>query len=239
MDLVTIPVARDPGPTIVRVGCDIGQKQDFSAIVVTEEERRADLPHYLVRSIERLPLGTSYPHVVDRVEEIMERLILKAQPRRGPRLFSVELILDATGAGLPVADMLSERDLSPKLVIFTGSDRVSQQPHGVVSVGKAWMVSRMQVLLQSQRLHLPRTVEAATLAKELTDYRVNVSDRGHASFDAKSGAHDDLVIALGLSCGIERSAARATSRNYIRDPDLTRDQERAQWNQTRRRLAGR
>lgn len=217
MDLVTIPVVRDPGQTIVRVGVDVGQRQDFTAICVTEQESRLDLPHYLARSIERLSLGTTYPDVVDRVAEIMERLKLKAQPRRGPRLFAVELILDATGVGLPIGDMLRERGLDPRLVLFTGSDTVNQQPQGVVTVGKAWMVGRMQVLLQSHRLHLPRTVEAGILAKELRDYRIEVNAHANASFNAKSGAHDDLVIALGCPAGSsgppDGSRAGATSED--------------------------
>lgn len=164
----------------------------------------------------------------------------RAQPRRGPRLFSVELILDATGVGLPIGDMLRERGLAPRLVLFTGSDTVNQQPQGVVSVGKAWMVGRMQVLLQSRRMRLPRTVEAAILARELQEYQITVNEHAHASFNAKVGSHDDLVISLGLSCGIEQSAERATSRRYVDgDPDLTRDQQRGQWNRTRRRLAER
>jgi hypothetical protein len=234
LDTLTFPT-RDPGQTIVRVGADVGQRQDYSALVVTEEERRLDLPHYLVRSIERLPLGTPYPAVVDRIAEIVERLERRARPRLGPRLFTTELILDATGVGLPIGDMLRERGLDVRLVLFTGSDKLTMQPQGVTMVGKAWLVSRMQVLLQSQRLHLPRTVQAGTLAKELLDYRIDVSDAGHASFNAKSGAHDDLVIALGLSCGVERSAGRVTSSSYVsREPTpQERLQERGRWERQR------
>lgn len=214
-DPVTIPPVRDPGPSIVRVGADIGQKQDYTAIVVTEEERRAELPHYVVRSLERLPLGTSYPRVVDRVEEIMATLETRAKPRLGPRRFTVELIVDVTGIGLAIADMLRERDLTPKMATFTGSDKLTVHPQGAVSVGKGWMVGRLQVLLQGGRLHLPRTVEAGILARELMDYEISVSDTAHASFNAKSGSHDDLVIALGLTCGIDRTAAKVTSRSYV------------------------
>lgn len=110
--------------------------------------------------------------------------------------------------------MVRERGLDPRLVLFTSSDRVNDLPQGVVAVGKGWMVSQMQVLLQGQRLHLPRTVEAGILATELMDYEITVNDHANASFNAKSGSHDDLVIALGLSCGIERSAGRASSRRY-------------------------
>lgn len=223
IDSMTFPV-RDPGMTIVRVGVDVGQRQDYSAIVVCEQEMRGDLPHYLVRSIERLPLGTPYPLVVDRIEDVMRKLELRGLPRLGPRLFRVELILDATGVGLPLGDMLRERGLNPRLVLFTGSDKVTDAPGGVHMVGKGWMVGRMQVLLQGQRLHLPRSVEAGILTRELMSYEIRVNDHANASFNAKSGSHDDLVIACGLSCGIERSAGRASSKSYVNeDRDLQRD----------------
>lgn len=98
-----------------------------------------------------MPLGTPYPQVADRIVEVMERLEQRSWPRRGPQLFSVELVIDATGVGLPVGDMLRERGLDPRLVLFTGSDKLTIQPQGVVSVGKAWLVGRIQVLLQGQR----------------------------------------------------------------------------------------
>lgn len=174
--------------------------------MVTEEEQRLDLPHFLARSIERLPLGTPYPALVDRVEAIMEKLERRARPRLGPRLLRVELILDATGVGLAIGDMLRERGLDPRLVLFTVSDRITIQLRAVTMVGKAWLVGRMQVLLQGQRLHLPLTVKAGTLARELLAYETTVNEHANASFNAKAGSHDDLVIAVGLSCGIERSA---------------------------------
>ncbi len=231
-------ITNDPGETIVRVGVDIGKRQDHSAIIITEEVKRFALPHYLVRSIERLPLGTAYPAVVDRIVRVMNGLQAKGSPRFGPRRFTVELILDATGVGLPIGDMVRERGLDPKLVLFTGSDKVNDLPHGVVNVGKAWMVGRMQVLLQGKRLHLPTSPEATVLVKELMVYEISVSDTAHVSFNAKSGKHDDLVIALGLSCGIERSAARATSRSYLhREP--TREEVFRQRDRVRQRLSER
>jgi len=182
-------LTRDVGPSIVRVGVYVGKHQDYSAIVVTEQVRRDDLPHSLVRSIERLELGTAYPAVVDRVALVMERLHARAVPRYGPRRFAVDLILDATGVGLPIADMLRERGLSPRFVLFTGSDKTAEHPNDVATVSKGWLVSRMQVLLQGQRLHLPRTVEAGVLVKELKDYRISVNDRAHASYPALAAFH--------------------------------------------------
>ena len=67
-------------------------------------------------------------------------------------------------------------------------------------LGKGYLVSRLQVLLQNHRLRLPRTAEATVLAQELLDYEIRVDPDGDAKFGAfKVGKHDDLVTALGLA----------------------------------------
>ena len=42
--------------------------------------------------------------------------------------------------------------------------------------GKAWLVSRLQVLLQTGCILLPRTSEADALTRELLDYEIKVSE---------------------------------------------------------------
>lgn len=150
----------------------------------------------------------------------------------------VELEIDATGVGFAVGAIWRESGLHPRLVLFTGSDKVNQLPQGVVTVGKAWLVGRMQVLLQGQRLHLPRTVEAGQLTKELMDYEIHVNQHANAQFNARSGSHDDLVIGLGLSCGIDRSPTKVSSRSYLEPGGETlEDALRDRW--VRRQDAGR
>ena len=58
----------------------------------------------------------------------------------------------------------------------------------------------MQALLQSGRLHLPRTAEAQALADELLNYEIKVSEDANDRYGAfRVGKHDDLVTALGLA----------------------------------------
>ncbi len=67
-------------------------------------------------------------------------------------------------------------------------------------LGKAWLVSRMQALLQGGLLHLPNTSEAEQLGRELLDYEIRVSEDANDRYGAFSvGTHDDLVTALGLA----------------------------------------
>ena len=67
-------------------------------------------------------------------------------------------------------------------------------------LGKAWLVSRIKVLLQCGRLHLPKTPVAEAMKDELLDYEIRINEDANERYGAfKVGAHDDLVTALGLA----------------------------------------
>ena len=186
----------------ITIGVDIGQKRDPTAICVAETERREIEKrietHYLIRHLERLRLGTPYPQVVERIARITDQVRARTGERRA-------VFVDATGVGGPVVDLLRERVQSDVIVpvTFTAGDRRTEtweDGHLRVSLGKAQMVSRLQALLQCGRLHLPRTREAGVLTGELLDYELRVDQDGHETFGAfRTGAHDDLVTALGLA----------------------------------------
>lgn len=62
------------------------------------------------------------------------------------------------------------------------------------------LVSKLQALLHAGQLKIPRAMpEAAVLVRELQDFRVRYTDAGNATFNAREGAHDDLVLALALA----------------------------------------
>lgn len=176
------------------IGVDIGQKVDPTAIVVVQPEWREDVIHFLVRHLERLPLRTTYPAVADRLVNLQTAIDKDNKEAR------CTFWVDATGVGQPVVDLLRSKKLKIKAVYITGGDRRREETDALY-LPKALLVSRLQVLLQSERIHLPKTVEAEALAKELLDYEIHVSDDGADTYGAfKTGAHDDLVTALGLAC---------------------------------------
>jgi hypothetical protein len=185
------------------IGLDIGQRRDPTAICVAEAERRPvgkrmDF-HFLIRHLERLPLGTTYPVIAQRLVRIEGRLIQKtAQP---PDLF-----VDATGVGQPVVDLLQDELPRSRViaVYFTYGDRRTEEESDSVTLGKAYLVSRLQTLLQTGRLHLPRSREAEILAQELLDYQIRVDEKANERYgDFKVGSHDDLVTAMGLAVQAE------------------------------------
>ncbi len=174
---------------------------------------------FRVRQMKRLDLGTSYVAVARAVAQMIGNLwdFEKGLRQRGELLpydpqLPWDIWADATGVGRPVMDMLSEAlDADPKTrratlhpVVFTHGDRFQRggyEGSGDV-LGKAYLVSRLQVLLQHDRLKLPPGhPEAQVMARELKDYEIRVDERANDTYGAfKVGTHDDLVTALGLAC---------------------------------------
>ena len=185
------------------MGVDIGQKRDPTAICVAEpDDRRVEEGserHFLIRHLKRLPLGTPYPDVARRVGGIAAALTSKTG--RSPVLY-----VDATGVGTPIVDLLREQTPSGQSIVavfFTHGDRrIEDQAQGYrqLKLGKAFLVSRLQALLQCGRVHLPRTSEASALERELRDYEIRVDEDANDRYGAfRVGTHDDLVTALGLA----------------------------------------
>ena len=66
---------------------------------------------------------------------------------------------------------------------------------------KKELVASLQVLLQTRRLKVAKTLpEAATLVRELETFRVKVTEAANETFGAwREGQHDDLVLAVALA----------------------------------------
>jgi phage FluMu gp28-like protein len=173
------------------VGLDLGQRQDFSAVAVVEREEQRNMR---VRHLERLPLGTPYARVVSRVGEIMRHPAL-AQASR--------LVVDATGVGAPVVEML--RAFRPAFRVTAVTITAGEHANGR---GEEWHVPKkdlmagLQVLLENGQLKIPRKLlEAGALVRELTDIRLNPRSGGHVAMGAEGyGEHDDLALAVALAC---------------------------------------
>jgi len=88
--------------------------------------------------------------------------------------------------------------LTGKLTI-TGGRETSRHGPGW-SVPKGELVSKLQALLHAGELRIAASLpDAPVLLRELQDFRVRFSDAGNATFNAREGAHDDLVLALALA----------------------------------------
>jgi hypothetical protein len=153
-------------------------------------------PPLSVRHLERFPLGTPYPKVVERVSKLMH-----SSPLRERRDV---LLVDQTGVGAAVVDSLVEAGLDPMAISIHGGDRVTREPHkhNRLRVPKRDLIGAAQVLLQSGRLRIAEGLqEAETLRKELLNFKVKIDPKtAHDSYSHwREQDHDDLVLAVSMA----------------------------------------
>jgi hypothetical protein len=179
------------------IGLDLGQAQDYTAIVVVEKKEYMYEPkpaEYHVRHIERPPLGTPYPDIVERVKTIFTSPQLKGK---------TTLVVDKTGVGSPVVDMLKRAGLNPLVAItITGGNTVNKDDDGY-HVPKRDLVTNLQVLFQEGRIKVAKELKLSSiLVEELLNFKVKIDIKtAHDSYEAwREGAHDDLVLATALAC---------------------------------------
>lgn len=192
--------------------------------------------HYGVRELARYPLRTPYPEQVTRTAATLARLrdALPDPPRRPPagyRRPTVALVVDQTGVGAPVVDLLRAADLAGARlvpVVIHGGEATTMGEEGAWRVPKRVLASHLQVALQTRRLRVAGGLpEAATLVAELKNFRVTVSLSGHdgygAGADWREGNHDDIVLAVAMavwhgehglagSAALEEAFGRALAR---------------------------
>jgi hypothetical protein len=174
------------------------RREPSGVCVVETENRRGEkgqkVEHFVVRYLESLPAGTSFPAIADRCAEVAKAV----EKRTGSES---EIYIDATGFGAELVDEVKRRGEYRRVytVYFTHGDRRLEE-RGEVRLGKAWLVTRVQLLLQTHRLHLPKSQEAERLAQELIEYEVKVAPDANDRYGAfRVGTHDELVTALGLA----------------------------------------
>jgi hypothetical protein len=195
-------------------GLDLGQSQDHTALALVErmtmwqQERDAQTldrvtdTTYNVRHLERTKLGTPYQAIVERVRNIVETSQLEGK---------ITLVVDATGVGGPVVDLLRSVVTKAPIVpvVITGGDRPAYQD-GRYRIPKRDLIAGLTVLLETGKLKVSQKLpEAKTLTKELGNMRVKISSSGHDAYEAwRSGDHDDMVLALALALWRAKMAAR-------------------------------
>lgn len=187
------------------VGLDIGQSQDRTALAAVEEKGGTPAKYHL-RHVERFELGTPYPEVVERVADLMNTSALttrKNDPSTldSPTKIPPTLVVDATGVGRPIVEMLGEKGLHPVSIWITGGDNVTQDGMEY-RVPKRELASTVQALLQSGRLKFAQDLPLRdVLVDELQKFRAKINlDTGEASFEHwRERDTDDVVLALACA----------------------------------------
>ena len=157
-------------------GLDLGQSQDYSALVLIErvpsrlDEESFKAPvkipsSYTVRYCHRWPLGTDYVRVVQDVAHRLAQHPVDGQ---------AQLVVDRTGVGAAVIDVIRQARLRPIAVHVHGGVNVTDGDR-MHNVPKRDLVGVVQVLLHQERLVFPRAMPLmGPLLKELQSFRVTI-----------------------------------------------------------------
>lgn len=187
---------------------DLGTMQDYTAISIVERiprklenktlpdspSRKNEVPKYtavyMMRHLERLQLGLDYPTIVEKIKGMMMHEKLARQ---------ASLIVDATGAGQPILQMMQQSGLSPIGVTITGGAAVTTGKNGY-NVPKSELVSALNLVFQSRRIKIPTGLHLkAEFLKELERFKVTMSNTGVNTYEAAvASVHDDLVLSVSM-----------------------------------------
>lgn len=205
------------------VSVDLGQSTDPSAVCVMHHtvtvreiwkpiiERKIWIQErsirYDVLHLERLALGMPYPEQVGHVANILRRPpIDKLSPK---------LVIDETGVGRAVGDIFDQAGLRPERVTITAGLEVTQHDARTWHVSKAVLISGLDAALHLGELRIAAKLhDASALGEELKDFQRSVSAAGRATYAARTGKHDDLVLAVAIGIW------RAKNRNEVTREEL-------------------
>ncbi len=196
------------------MGLDLGQARDFSALVVVERvhvlppqvplieyRRRGDVAvggdwreEFHVRAIKRWPLGTPYTAVVDDTLAVF----------RTPQLRDAALVVDRSGVGRAVMDLLREAWTRGEAGSWvSGLTITAGQRSSGTSVTKQDLVDGLLVPVTQGRVKVAAGLALAdVLERELLAFQQNISSSGRTSYDVErreGQGHGDVATALMLA----------------------------------------
>jgi hypothetical protein len=211
------------------VGLDLGQSADYTALAVvqdvTEKNQAGGTEKYLhLRHLERYPLRTLYPDIADAVAALVRDKRLSPEEfdpsRRRYARHAPQLVVDNTGVGPAVTDLLKKKGLRFQAITITGGDKDHAVGGGKYRVPKRDLVSALEVPFHTGKLKVAEGLELwDVLREEILNFRRKIDLRtAHDFYEHwRETDHDDLVLATALACWwIERRSQPGRTLRLVR-----------------------
>jgi hypothetical protein len=136
--------------------------------------------------------GLPYDQIVEWVVKTLKNTAFnqKAPP---------EFLLDATGVGVAVRDMLAAKGVRLKAVTITSGESIARQGP-IIRVGKARLIGKFLGAFDSGKVHVnPNMRIWPAVEKEMLSFRAEMSSQGRVKMEAGQGENDDMLFALALA----------------------------------------
>jgi len=197
---------------------DIAKKRDFTTGFIVKRTAEIVTGSEILKSPDRVRIYADIV-AIDKFNNIpYTRVAEIIESRMGHKdlAHSCDLLIDGTGIGAAVVDLLREKGLHPVPIVFTGGGTVREvtAPFGSIFKGGEALVPLKIV----KELHVPKTdlVAAGKLLIEqgrvrvaeglrwgqdfkdqLLAFKGKVNEKGHRTYEADTeGDHDDMVVCL-------------------------------------------
>ena len=174
------------------IGLDPAQLRDWSALAVVDMQYQPEKKRFgydLVAMARKQ--GLPYDQIVDWVARTLKRPEFN---RNQPP----EFLLDSTGVGVAVRDMLAAKGVRMKAVTITAGEAFSRQGP-IYHVGKARLIGTFLGAFDAGKVRVnPNMPIWPQLEKEMLGFRAEMSAQGRAKFEAENGENDDMLFALAL-----------------------------------------
>ncbi len=193
---------------------DLGSEHDYTALALLERVEKLqdrNILSYNSRPImdepvivtaelhlvhmERVPLKTPYPTIVEKIGYIVNRPEFVDQ---------IALIVDRTGVGIPVIQMMYQQGLAPIGITIHGGNSVTTSKDNY-GVPKRDLVTALLSAYQMKRFKT-KSPEVMPIIKEFRDelagFQMKINQHtGNDTYEAwLERIHDDLVVAAAMGC---------------------------------------
>ena len=202
-------------PRSFRIGIDVGQRVDHSAICLIEESDKI-----IVRLLTKYPLGTPFPLFVKTLVET-----IRSVAKQGEVL---GVAIDATGVGAAPSQML--QDSLPEMRV---------EPFVFTNKNKRELVGKVKVLHSTGRLRFAtrkgdelynRTLQELINEMKQLQARVIREDISNPEIEVfKTGTHDDLFTALALAVKDIQIMSPSATAEFIEDKSWVKTPLDEQW----------
>jgi hypothetical protein len=219
------------------IGVDLGVAMQPTAIAVVKQEvvdmirRGREVRAMQLVHLERLPLDASYAAAIEAVKKILEEVKDKEQDswRGEPR---TDVVVDITGTGRAVGDLMEKAGLKPIFVTMTGGNAESRPSYNDRRLAKSFLIGNLLTLFQNPAIRF-KVSRALPLAKKLEDelQRFSLKPVTLNSNDPEAwreNPDDDLVFALAL--------ATWWANEYLPKPPAMRDRENRRMEESNREM---
>ena len=187
------------------LGLDLGQQSDYTVLSIVNDDRKGGGSYDLVY-LKKYKLKTSYVSIVRDIGNMVK----ESYALKGSRI-----IVDATGVGRPVVDMFLSYGVQVISATITGGSSSSWKTKNEVTIPKKEIVSCLQIVLQNKVIKIASGLDCIEdIKREFLNFKASISSNARASFNARAGYHDDIVMSLGLAIWLGEFIS--SSKNKIR-----------------------